>query len=130
MVESDDNKVVLERKITLMNGVGIIVGTIIGDDQWIVKEWGWRFDWEIELRLWRLKGVFEIWCYSLWNLRWFVEIWIEFENFHEFYKLAKHIKLNANSQELSHVSKKFKSNYNNVFNIHKFVTKSCSRQLI
>ena len=33
MVESDDNKVVLERKITLMNGVGIIVGTIIGDDQ-------------------------------------------------------------------------------------------------
>lgn len=33
MVETDDKKVVLERKITLMNGVGIIVGTIIGDDQ-------------------------------------------------------------------------------------------------
>lgn len=33
MVETDDNKVVLERKITLMNGVGIIVGTIIGEDQ-------------------------------------------------------------------------------------------------
>ena len=38
MVESDDNKVVLERKITLMNGVGIIVGTIIGDDQWVVSK--------------------------------------------------------------------------------------------
>jgi hypothetical protein len=31
MAENDDGKVVLERKITLMNGVGIIVGTIIGD---------------------------------------------------------------------------------------------------
>lgn len=31
-MENDGEKVVLERKITLMNGVGIIVGTIIGDD--------------------------------------------------------------------------------------------------
>lgn len=32
MVESDgkDGKVILERKITLWNGVGIIVGSIIG----------------------------------------------------------------------------------------------------
>lgn len=30
MVEADNNKTVLERKITLMNGVGIIVGSIIG----------------------------------------------------------------------------------------------------
>lgn len=30
MTENDDGKVVLERKITLMNGVGIIVGSIIG----------------------------------------------------------------------------------------------------
>lgn len=30
MVEEDNKKVVLERKITLMNGVGIIVGSIIG----------------------------------------------------------------------------------------------------
>ena len=30
MVEADKNKTVLERKITLMNGVGIIVGSIIG----------------------------------------------------------------------------------------------------
>lgn len=30
MVEEDSKKVVLERKITLMNGVGIIVGSIIG----------------------------------------------------------------------------------------------------
>lgn len=30
MVETDGGKVVLERKITLMNGVGIIVGSIIG----------------------------------------------------------------------------------------------------
>lgn len=33
MVETDGQKVVLERKITLMNGVGIIVGSIIGK-QW------------------------------------------------------------------------------------------------
>jgi hypothetical protein len=39
MVETDDKKVVLERKITLMNGVGIIVGTIIGEDQSVVKIW-------------------------------------------------------------------------------------------
>lgn len=30
MEDKDENKVVLERKITLMNGVGIIVGSIIG----------------------------------------------------------------------------------------------------
>jgi hypothetical protein len=30
MVEEDGKKVVLERKITLMNGVAIIIGSIIG----------------------------------------------------------------------------------------------------
>jgi hypothetical protein len=30
MSSKNDGEVVLERKITLMNGVGIIVGTIIG----------------------------------------------------------------------------------------------------
>lgn len=30
MVDESNNKVVLERKITLWNGVGIIVGSIIG----------------------------------------------------------------------------------------------------
>lgn len=35
MVESDGKKVVLERKITLMNGVGIIVGSIIGNLQFV-----------------------------------------------------------------------------------------------
>lgn len=33
MDDKDDKKVVLERKITLMNGVGIIVGSIIGKKQ-------------------------------------------------------------------------------------------------
>lgn len=31
MAEDNNNKVVLERKITLWNGVGIIVGSIIGN---------------------------------------------------------------------------------------------------
>lgn len=31
IVEKDDNKVTLERKITLTSGVGIIVGSIIGN---------------------------------------------------------------------------------------------------
>lgn len=42
----DSNKVVLERKITLWNGVGIIVGSIIGmchcancDDKWSEKHY-------------------------------------------------------------------------------------------
>jgi hypothetical protein len=38
MVEADNNKTVLERKITLMNGVGIIVGSIIGEIRKVAEE--------------------------------------------------------------------------------------------
>jgi hypothetical protein len=38
MVEADNNKTVLERKITLMNGVGIIVGSIIGEISDVAEE--------------------------------------------------------------------------------------------
>lgn len=38
MSDSDEPaKVVLERKITLMNGVGIIIGSIIGRESYFLK---------------------------------------------------------------------------------------------
>lgn len=36
--KGDDKKVVLERKITLLNGVGIIVGSIIGNFKWCLVD--------------------------------------------------------------------------------------------
>jgi hypothetical protein len=38
MVEADNGKTVLERKITLMNGVGIIVGSIIGKHCAVIRK--------------------------------------------------------------------------------------------